>query len=767
MKQDVNARVRQRALVACVVAACIAPFAVYGAYQALANMRNDVLQWTSSDLEAKRTFDWFGEHFEGQEIILVSWPGCSVDDPRLDRFAERLRQETTVPAGQNHLPLIESVTTGADVWRELTTAPANFSPQQTFAKLRGVMIGPDGKTSGAVVVLTKEGTGKGQEAVTLVQSVAGQIQGLDPQEIKLAGYSVQMAAIDRASLATMYQMAVPAGFAVMLAAWFFLRNVLLTLSVGLFAAFCQAASLAMVYYLNVPMSGMLTIMPVLIIVIFVSGSVHLINYYNDAVHESGPGDAPTIALRVGGFPCFLAVVTSAIGIASLTVSNIQPVRVFGWTTSLALIITVVTLLTLLPGVLLLISHRSGGQRPTIQKSDDSKAAAFWSWLAHFIQRFQLPVQLAFLALTVLCAIGLWNVQTSMQLRDFFLESSRIVRDYRWVEDRLGPIFPSEVVLRFDESSALNMHDRLRLVTRIERAIRKEHAQAVTVSAATFTASPVLSSRLRWAVRRAVMLRKLEENRARLLEKKFLKMIDGDEYWRISVRLPSLSDEPFDKKLAQLQRTVEATIQQRVPEEADHITAIHTGLLPLVANSQAELLHGLIMSLLTSVFLIGGALIVGLRSVRLGILSTLPNFFPIIIVFGGLGWLGRPVDIGTMMTASIGLGIAVDDTVHFLTWFKRSIDAGFSRREAACKAYLRCGSAIVRTTIICGAAMILFAFSSFGPARQFGNTICWLLGAALIGDLLLLPALLVGPIGRLVIPDQVDRPAVAETAEVAV
>ncbi len=167
------------------------------------------------------------------------------------------------------------------------------------------------------------------------------------------------------------------------------------------------------------------------------------------------------------------------------------------------------------------------------------------------------------------------------------------------------------------------------------------------------------------------------------------------------------------------------------------------------------------------FLIGGALVVGLRSVRLGILSTLPNFFPIILVFGGLGWLGQPVDIGTMMTASIGLGIAVDDTVHFLTWFKRSIDQGLSRREAVCNAYARCGTAIIRTTIICGAAMILFAFSSFGPARQFGNTICWLLGAALVGDLLLLPALLVGPVGRLVLPANVDRPAPAETAEVAV
>ncbi len=292
MNQDENARVRRRAIIACALAAALTPFALYGAFQALTNMRNDVLQWTSSNLEAKKTFDWFGEHFEGQEIIFVSWPGCTIHDPRLARFAELLREEIPRTRGENQLPLIESVTTGGDVWRELRAPPANFSPQHTFAKLRGVMIGPDGETKGgAVVVLSKEGTTKGQEAINRILAVASNTDGLNADEIKLAGYSVQMAAVDKASLSTLYQMAVPAGFAVMFVAWFFLRNIPLTLSVGLIAAFCQAISLAMVYYLGEPMSGMLVIMPVLIIVIFVSGAVHLINYYNDAVHESGPQSA--------------------------------------------------------------------------------------------------------------------------------------------------------------------------------------------------------------------------------------------------------------------------------------------------------------------------------------------------------------------------------------------------------------------------------------------------------------------------------------------
>ena len=734
-------------MAACAVALCVAPFAAYGAIRSLGGMRNDVLQWAATDLTAKRQFEWFADHFEGQQLIFVSWPGCRVGDSRLDRFAERLRLAAREASLRGKVRLIENVTTGADVWRELTSPPANFSPRKVFSKLRGVLIGPDGQTSCAVVVLSDRGTARGAEAVAAVRAAASGVSGLDPHELKLAGYPVQMAAVDAASLATMYRMAIPAGAVVLLAAWVFLRSATLTLAVGLMAGFCQALSLALVVFLDQPMSGMLVIMPVLIFVIFISGAVHLINYYRDAVRAVGPLDAPAEALRVGGFPCFLAVATSALGVASLMVSRVQPVDAFALMTSLGLIITAVVLLTLLPGMFLLPSTRL---RSTGQAAN-SAAPKSWSWLARNVLRFQLWLQLICLAAAVFCGFGLRHVQTSMQLADFFTSGSRIVRDYNWLESRLGPLFPAEVLLRFEPSATLDMHDRLRLVTRVERAIRDSFPKVATVSAATFTEQPVPRGGARQTLRHVVMTHRLEQSRAPLMKKKYLAVLDGGEYWRITVRQPSLSDRSFDQTLARLEATVARALRGPSVAGADDVSVVYTGLLPLVAESQGELLRGLVSSFLTSVLLIGGALIVGLRSVRLGVFSTLPNFFPIIIVFGGLGWLGRPVDIGTMMTASIGLGIAVDDTVHFLTWFKRAIDAGLSRPEAAYAAYLRCGAAIVRTTVICGAGMFLFAFSRFGPARQFGNTICWLLAAALVGDLVLLPALLVGPLGKLALP----------------
>lgn len=178
-----------------------------------------------------------------------------------------------------------------------------------------------------------------------------------------------------------------------------------------------------------------------------------------------------------------------------------------------------------------------------------------------------------------------------------------------------------------------------------------------------------------------------------------------------------------------------------------IRAVFTGMVPLVYKTQAELLVSLRDSIAWATVLIAGVMMLVLRNVVGGLVSMVPNVFPIAIVFGGLGWLGVKVDIGIMMTASVALGVAVDDTIHFLTWFRRGIARGMSRYDAALLAYDRCGTAMLQTTIIGGLGLAVFATSTFTPTQQFGYLMITMLAAALVGDLLMLPAILVGPLGR--------------------
>ena len=191
----------------------------------------------------------------------------------------------------------------------------------------------------------------------------------------------------------------------------------------------------------------------------------------------------------------------------------------------------------------------------------------------------------------------------------------------------------------------------------------------------------------------------------------------------------------------------AAIQLASSDAPRPIRAVYTGMIPLVYKTQRQLLSSLKESIIWASVLISVVMMFVLRSPLAGTISMIPNVFPIVIIFGSLGWLGIKVDIGIMMTASVALGVAVDDTVHYLTWFRRGVKQGMNRYQAVMLAYDRCAMAMAQTTLIGGLGLAVFATSTFTPTQQFGYLMISMLGAALVGDLLLLPAILVGPLGK--------------------
>ncbi len=186
-----------------------------------------------------------------------------------------------------------------------------------------------------------------------------------------------------------------------------------------------------------------------------------------------------------------------------------------------------------------------------------------------------------------------------------------------------------------------------------------------------------------------------------------------------------------------------------------IGTMYTGLVPIVYKAQRTLLRSLINSTFQAFVAISIVMMLVLRSPLAGLVSMAPNVFPVILIFGYMGLAGILVDIGTMMTASVAMGVAVDDTVHFLTWFRRGLDDGMERKSAIMLAYDRCSNAMTQTTLIAGLGLSVFGFSSFTPTQRFGVLMLTLMVAALIGDLIFLPAMLAGPLGRVFKP---RRPA---------
>lgn len=211
--------------------------------------------------------------------------------------------------------------------------------------------------------------------------------------------------------------------------------------------------------------------------------------------------------------------------------------------------------------------------------------------------------------------------------------------------------------------------------------------------------------------------------------------------------------------------IPSLVGNRVPDTVGSgpLQVVYTGVVPVVYKAQRTLLTSLANSIGLAFVLIAGVMILLLNPGRpgldwlqpgnfgnglaAGLVAMLPNVFPVLLIFGIMCHLGLEIDIGTMMTASVAMGVAVDDTIHFLSWFRAHLDRGMDRVEAVIETYRRVGPAMTQTTIVGGLGLFVFALSTFTPTQRFGTLMLVMLATALVGDLVFLPALLAGPLGR--------------------
>lgn len=194
-------------------------------------------------------------------------------------------------------------------------------------------------------------------------------------------------------------------------------------------------------------------------------------------------------------------------------------------------------------------------------------------------------------------------------------------------------------------------------------------------------------------------------------------------------------------------------------ETVEVSAMYTGIVPIVYKAQRSLLWSLIQSIGLAFVMISVVMMLLLRdwksgfrrdnllNFRGGMLAMIPNVFPVVVVFGIMGLYGIKVDIGSMMTASVAMGIAVDDTIHYMTWYRDALGRGETRKSAIKYAYEKVGTAMTQTTLIGGLGLAAFAMSTFTPTQRFGTLMLFLLAAALVGDLIVLPAVLASPLGK--------------------
>lgn len=744
MNQDFH---RRYAVLILLFALLCAPVLLNGAFRVHTRSDNSVAQWLPKDYETTQFYSRFTGLFGSDERILVSWVGCTLDDSRLEAFAKLVEASGELPEQEHLAAIVQDVMTGQRMLAELRSPPLAIDRKLAVQRMQGSLIGPDGQTTCALVTIGNATTDERERAVTAIREIAVSHCGVDADDLRMTGDAVVSVGIDVESDQAIDRWVLVSGVVAFSIAWLCLRSVKLALLVFLVSQYCQMVCEAAIYYSGGSMNLLVELAPVLVYVLSLSACVHLANYYRDAVVKSGPENASRAALQAGWWPCLIASVTTALGLISLSVSHIAPVKSFGFYSSVG------TLLGFAVCVLLLPAATTKFPVVPRERAKSRFEDAQYAWLsaaANLIVRFRIAVLVVFIAGFILFAIGVTKLSTSVEPIRFLPQGSRWVTDTYWYRDNLGPMASVEIVLELEQDAEVEFGDRIRLMYEIQSTVaRLEHIDG-TLSAATF--APTLPPRpeqvtgLRQTLRRSAINKMLDNNRDEFIQQRYFAEAGGREVWRVTARVSKFRDLIYGDFVGQLRERIEPVLD-RAGIPAGERTLEFTGSVPLIFAAQRELLEALLLSFVLAVSSIAVVMPLVLRSIPAGIVSMIPNVFPALATFGLMGWMGADVDVGAMMTASIGLGIAVDDTLHFLTWFRRAIRDGASQQEAIKVAYRSCAHAMIHTTLIAGLSLFVFYFSSFQPVSQFGLLLFTLLITALIGDLVLLPALLATPLGR--------------------
>ena len=769
------------------------PMVVVGAIKAKSNNRNDVKGWLPFEYPETQVYRFFRRSFQGEEFVLISWEGCTMSDPRLELLARKLLPPPEEAARIDRPVYFKTAQTGPRAVERMTGEPLNLDREEAIARLTGALIGPPpaGVEAGSAgddlskrqtcLVLTLADTARANlhGAIDLIKNVARDECGIPEKDIHMGGPPVDNVSIDKAgqtSVTILFGLSLVVGFFV---SWWSLKSKALVGMVIASGVYSMFASLALVWYSGYPVDAILLTMPSLVYVATTSGAIHLANYYRDQLAETGVQEgAAGRAVHHALLPLSLATGTTAVGLATLAVSELVPIKMFGIFSAAGVVVSFVILVTFMPAALELFPPKL--KLGKLAEETDSDAwkpieESRWWHVGQWIVRHHFLSATACLLMMAAFGYGMTRVESSVQLMRLFSPKARIREDYRWLETKLGPLVPMEILVRIDQKECdLNFLERMELVGNIQREIGTLDEVGSSLSTVTFGRSldagdsgdglggaAARAFGLGARTKRSVLNRRLLAHRQDFLDGDYLrdaKLPDGreQELWRISARVSATKEVDYALFQKDLSRKIDPILADLAENGVRGISVNYTGLVPLVYKAQHSLLDGLVLGFITDFGIIVAVMIVLCRAASAGLVLLLPAAFPAVMVFGGMGWGNALlkslssgnmlIDIGTVMAPSVALGVTVDDVVHFMLWFRRGIADGLDRKQAVMLAYKGCARAMYQSWGVIGIGLSVFSLSPFGPTQRFGHMMLSMLTIALVGNLVFLPALLAGPLG---------------------
>ncbi|MFT5165219.1 MAG: putative RND superfamily exporter protein [Saprospiraceae bacterium] len=485
---------------------------------------------------------------------------------------------------------------------------------------------------------------------------------------------------------------------------------------------------------------MAALYPVLMIIVGTSDVIHIMSKYIDELRKGKTRkEAITITIKEIGLATLLTSVTTAVGFATLMTSKISPIKDFGMNAAIGVIIAYITVIFFTTAVLSLLK--------TDQLIKLGKGQMFWEklmqWIYHYTKNNSKTIIVGSLVALVVCLYGISMITTNYRIESNLPRGKKITADFMYFEDAFAGFRPMEFAVFAQQDYKADDYKVLQEIDKLEKHL---HTFPSIKSITSVTA-------IYKSINQMYGQNKKESYRMPDTE------IAYERYKKIANKIPDSNTNVLiskDQKKARITSRVldlgadevqnlAGEIDQWIAENIDSsvVQFRQTGTGFILDKNAQYVRRNLLEGLALAILIVG--LLMGLlfRNWKMVLISMIPNIFPLLLAGAILGYLGIELESGIAIIFAVIFGIAVDDSIHFLSKYKLSKEKGLDMEAALHVTFLESGKAICLTSVILFFGFLIMLFSIHPPSVTVGVLISITLFSALLTDLFLLPVLIRG------------------------
>ena len=484
-----------------------------------------------------------------------------------------------------------------------------------------------------------------------------------------------------------------------------------------------------------------SLVPTLVIIIGVPNCIFLINKYHAEYKDHGNRiKALQRVIRKIGAATLMTNLTTAMGFAALILTKSTVLKEFGVVASINILMVFVISLILIP---VYYSFKKAPKKRHYNHLEQNWVTGFIDFLVHTVMYHRRWVYLTVVLLLALATWGASKIYTTGSLSEEFRESDPLLIDLLTFEERMGGVVPLEIVIDTKRPRGAFKSSTLKRVDRFQQALDtipdlsrslsivdglKYAKQAFYRGDPGFYALPTRQERdfiydfLPRGQDESSLVSSLVDSSGRFL--------------RITMQVRDMGKAESEDLMQALQTSLESLFG------GDRYSYKITGAWMVFQKGTTYLIRNLLISLSLAIAVIAIVMAIIFRSLAMVFVSLLPNIFPLIMTAGIMGFFGIPLKPSTILVFSVAFGISVDDTIHFLAKYRQELKMTKQNiGQSVLLAMRETGVSMFYTSIVLFAGFSVFNASSFGGIVALGVLVSITLIIAMIGNLLLLPTLL--------------------------